>query len=275
MDNKLQLFNSNVFGNLTVIQLDNEPWFIGKEIADKLQYTELKGLYKLLNAEDKKLVNTRFFKDTCKGFEIPLKISPKTRSIMLINESGLYTAMYSSRLPIAVQFRKWITSEVLPTIRKHGAYLTDILIEQTLTNPDYLIQIATKLKEERQLRYEAERLVQINKPKIVFSDAVASSKSSILIGDLAKLLKQNNVDIGQRRLFEYLREKGYLMKQGTSRNLPTQRAMEMGLFQIKETTQNSPNDGVKIFRTTKVTGKGQIYFINHFLKQNEEVVYKC
>ena len=182
----------------------------------------------------------------------------------VINESGLYSLVLSSKLPTAKKFKRWITSEVLPSIRKNGMYAT----EELLNNPDLLIAVVTKLKEERELRQTLEEEKKINAPKIIFADAVSSSKTSILVGDLAKILKQNNVDFGQKRLFAWLRENGYLIKRkGSDWNMPTQRSMEQGLFEIKESTHLN-GDGVNVTtKTTKVTGKGQQYFINKLLKE--------
>lgn len=152
------------------------------------------------------------------------------------------------------------------SIRKHGGYLTPAKIEEVLLNPDTIIKLATDLKEERAKRVEVEKQLEINKPKVLFAEAVATAKTSILIGELAKLIKQNGYDIGQKRLFQYLRENGYLIKQkGSAYNSPTQKSMDMGLFEIKERTINH-SDHIEIVKTTKVTGKGQIYFINLFSK---------
>ncbi|WP_305138629.1 phage antirepressor, partial [Dubosiella newyorkensis] len=184
----------------------------------------------------------------------------------IINESGLYSLILSSKLPTAKRFKRWVTSEVLPAIRKHGAYATAPTIDKILDDPDYGIRLLQNLKEEREKRkaLEAQNAVMI--PKAVFADAVTTSDSCILIGDLAKLLRQNGVEIGQKRLFEYLRSNGFLIKRrGADWNSPTQRAMEMGLFEIKETAITHSDGHVTISKTTKVTGKGQVYFVNRFL----------
>lgn len=153
------------------------------------------------------------------------------------------------------------TAEILPSIRKHGMYATDELIN----NPDVFIQVLQELKAERERKAALEAQAEVNRPKIIFADAVAASHNSILIGDLAKLIKQNGVDIGQKRLFEWLRNNGYLMKSGASYNLPTQKSMELKLFEIKERTINNPDGSIRTTKTTKVTGKGQQYFINKLL----------
>lgn len=166
-----------------------------------------------------------------------------------------------SRKPIAKQFKKEV-KKILKTIRLNGMYATDKLLD----NPDLAIQAFTKLKEEREKRLQLEHEAEINKPKVIFAEAVETSKTSILIGELAKLIKQNGIDIGQKRLFTWLRENGYLIKisKRTDYNMPTQRAMELGLFEIKETAITHSDGHISISKTVKVTGKGQIYFINKF-----------
>lgn len=192
--------------------------------------------------------------------------SGQNRSMTIINESGLYSLILSSKLPGAKKFKHWVTSEVLPSIRKHGAYMTPDIIEKTLSDPDTIIRLATTLKEERAQRVKLEAQVERDRPKVLFAKAVETSKSSILIGELAKLLKQNGVEIGQNRLFEWLRQKGYLIsRRGTDFNMPTQRSMEMRLFEIKERSITDPNGSVRITKTPKVTGKGQEYFVQKFL----------
>ena len=183
----------------------------------------------------------------------------------IINESGLYNVILRSDKPEAKPFRKWVTSEVLPTIRRHGMYATPDTVEKMLADPDTTIKLLETIKQERAARLALEAQAEADKPKILFADAVSASHSSILVGDLAKLLRQNGVEIGQNRLFSFLREKGYLCSQGERYNLPTQRSMDRGWFQVKETTINQPNGSVRITRTVKVTGKGQQYFINLFL----------
>lgn len=182
-----------------------------------------------------------------------------------VNEDGLYDVILDSRKPEAKQFRKWITSEVLPTIRKHGAYMTDNIIEKTLSDPDYLIQLATTLKQERQQRIEAERKVAEAQPAVTFTQAVSGSASSCLIGELAKLIDQNGYPMGERRLFRWLREKGYLGTKGERYNIPNQRYIEQGLFELKKGTRSGNNGVMHTTITSKVTGKGQVYFVNKFL----------
>ena len=179
-----------------------------------------------------------------------------------LTESGVYKLVFKSRKPNAEKFTDWIADEVLPSIRKHGMYAVDEL----LNDPDLAIKAFTALKEEKKRNKALQTDNDRMRPKEIFADAVAASHTSILIGDLAKLLKQNGVDIGQKRLFAWMRENGYLIKRrGSDWNMPTQRSMEMGLFEVKESTVNNPDGSVSINKTTKVTGKGQQYFINKFL----------
>lgn len=250
--NELKLFQNSDFGKIQVIDRNGAPWFIGKEIAEILGYTNpQKAIRVHVDAEDKG-VNEM---DTPGG----------KQNVIIINESGLYSLVLSSKLPTAKAFKRWITSEVIPAIRKHGGYITPEKTEELLNNPDFIIQLATELKEERAKRTEAQLQLQAAKPKVIFADAVSASDTTILIGDLAKLLKQNGHDIGQKRLFEWLRQNGFLIKRyGADYNSPTQRAMEMQLFEIKETAITHADGHVSISKTTKVTGKGQVYFVNLF-----------
>ena len=182
-----------------------------------------------------------------------------------LTESGVYKLVFKSNKENAERFQDWVCGEVLPSIRKHGAYMTEKTLEQAIADPDFLIKLATELKNEQAKRKELETKVAEDKPKVLFADAVETAQTSILVGDLAKLIKQNGIDIGQKRLFSYLRENGYLIKNGSSKNMPTQKSMEMNLFEVKERTINNPDGTVRITKTTKVTGKGQTYFINKFL----------
>lgn len=252
--NDIQIFKNDSFGAVRTVEVEGIPYFVGKDVAEILGYSDTnKAITMHVDDEDKKLND---------------KSSPSfgQRGATLINESGLYSLILSSKLPKAKEFKHWVTSEILPTIRKHGAYMTDSVIEQALTSPDFLIQLATQLKEEQAQRKALEQRVEADRPKVVFADAVSASNSTILIGDLAKLIKQNGHDIGQKQLFAWLRDNGYLMKYGTSYNLPTQKAMDLGLFKVKETAVTHSDGHVTVNSTVKVTGKGQQYFINIFLK---------
>lgn len=190
----------------------------------------------------------------------------RQQNTTVISESGLYNVILLSRKPEAKKFKRWVTHEVLPTIRRHGAYVTPTKLEELMNDPDSWIKVLTALKEERTAKEQLQLQATENKPKVIFADAVSVSDGTILIGELAKILKGNGVEIGQNRLFEKLRQDGYLIKRkGTDYNAPTQKAMELGLFRVKETAITHSDGHVTISKTTKVTGKGQQYFINLFL----------
>lgn len=249
---ELQIFKNNEFGEIRTVEIDNKPYFVGKEIAEILGYSDTNQAIRKHVDEDDKL--TRNFDG-----------SGQNRNMTVINESGLYSLILSSKLEGAKKFKKWVTSEVLPAIRKTGMYATEELLE----NPDLAIQAFQKLKEERAKRKLLEETVEEQKPKVLFAETVETSKTSILIGDLAKIIKQKGHDIGQNRLFIWLRENGYLIKSGERKNMPTQMSMNLGLFEVKERTVNNPDGSVRITKTTKVTGKGQIYFVNKFIINQE------
>lgn len=250
MLDELKIFKNQEFGQIRTVQLNNETYFVGKDVATALGYERAtKAIQDHVDEEDKDVV--------------PIQDSiGRMQNTPVITESGLYALIFGSKLESAKRFKHWVTSEVLPSIRKHGVYAVDELLD----NPEMAIKAFTALKEEREknklLQEENTRM----KPKEIFADAVATSHTAILIGDLAKILKQNGIETGQKRLFAWMRDKGYLIKRnGTDYNMPTQKSMELGLFEIKESTINNPDGSVRINRTTKVTGKGQQYFINKFL----------
>lgn len=248
--NNLKIFENAEFGQIRTAEVDGEPWFVGKDVAEALGYAEPR------SAVSKKV------EEVDRGVA-EMETPSGKQNMTIINESGLYALIFGSKLESAKRFKHWVTSEVLPTIRKHGAYAVDEL----LNNPEMAIKAFTALKEEREKNKRLQTDVDRMKPKEIFADAVSASKTSILIGDLAKILKQNGINTGQNRLFETLRKDGYLIKQkGSNWNMPTQRAMEMGLFEIKESTHIDGNGCNVTTKTTKVTGKGQQYFINRYLK---------
>lgn len=234
MDN-LKIFKNDMFGEIRTISKDNEIWFVGKDVATALGYSNTRdALSRHVDSEDK---DTVVISDGIQG----------NPNVIGINESGLYSLVLSSKLPTAKQFKRWVTSEVLPTIRKTGAYMTPQKIEEVLLNPDTIITLAKQIKELQAENQMQAQKIEADRPKTIFADAVAASKSSILIGDLAKILKQNGYETGQKRLFQYLRDNGYLIKRkGADYNSPTQKAMEMGLFEIKETSVALPDDSVKV-----------------------------
>mgnify|MGYP000876799338 FL=1 len=244
----LQIFQNKEFGNVRAVVKDGEPWFIASDVCESLGLSNPTVSVNRLDADERSKFNLG-----------------RQGEVNTVNEYGLYNLVLGSRKPEAKAFKRWITHEVIPAIRKHGGYLTPDKVEEILTNPDAIIRLATQLKEERAKREAAEKVIEEQRPKALFADAVSASKTSILIGALAKLIRQNGVDVGQKRLFEWLRKKGYLIKSGNDKNMPTQRSMEQGLFEVKEGSYVD-GDGVnRITRTTKVTGKGQLFFVNKFL----------
>lgn len=270
----LKFFSNKDFGEIRALLRNGEPWFVGKDIAECLGYSNTKdAISKHIDEEDKKIIQRSqiaTFEILQKGQIATLEIP--NRGLVVVNESGLYSLILSSKLPRAKKFKHWVTTEVLPSIRKHGAYMTDNTIEKALTNPDFLIKLATNLKEEKQKRFEAEKQLEIEKPKVIFAESVQVSQTSILVGDLAKIMKQNGHDIGGKRLFIWLRDNGYLIKRkGTDYNMPTQKAMELKLFEIKETSISHSDGHISISKTPKVTGKGQIYFVNKFKDIKEDM----
>ncbi|WP_455951381.1 phage antirepressor [Arcanobacterium haemolyticum] len=257
MNNNLIPFSYNN-SNVRVIKKGNEPWFVAKDVATVLGLSNYYSSISILEDDETALHS---MEDT----------SGRKQELTIINEPGLYSLILRSRKPEAKEFKRWITHEVIPSIRKHGAYMTPETIEQTLTNPDFIIRLATELKTEQEARKQLEAKVEQDAPKVLFADSVAVSHTSILIGELAKILRGNGINIGQKRLFAWLRDNGYLIRQkGSSWNKPTQRAMDMGLFEIKETVINHSDGHTTTNLTPKVTGKGQLYFINKFLAQDTE-----
>ena len=244
--NEVQLFNFESH-EVRSLLLNNEPWFVGKDVAEALGYSKARNAIAThIDSEDKK--------------DAPIQGTlGGVQEMTVINESGLYSLVLSSKLPSAKKFKRWVTSEVLPALRKTGQYQVKELSGSEL--------MAKALIEAQSVLAAKDKQIEQMKPKVVFADAVATSHTSILVGELAKILKQNGIDMGQKRLFAWLREKGYLIKrQGTDYNMPTQKAMDLGLFEIKEGSYVN-GSGVNITtKTPKVTGKGQQYFINKFLQ---------
>lgn len=267
--NELQIFNNHEFGQMRTVSIDGEPWFVGKDVTAALGYQNASKALADHVDDDDKLNNETL-------------VSLGQRGGWLINESGLYSLVLGSKLPTAKKFKRWVTSEVLPAIRKHGGYMTPEKVEEALLNPDVLIQLATELKEERNknkalhdlaveqdkhIARQNDRIATLE-PKGIFADSVSASDTTILIGELAKIIKQNGTDIGQNRLFQWMRDQKYLIgRKGTDYNMPTQKSMKLGLFTIKETTINHSDGHVSISKTPKVTGKGQVYFVNKFLRK--------
>lgn len=238
-------FNSDQFGQLRVVKDDNgEPWFVARDVCSALGLDHT--AHRRLDADEKGLTKVQ----TLGGVQ----------TVTTINESGLYTLMVRSNKECVKPFRKWVTGEVLPSIRKKGGYIAAAPDE----TPEQIMARAVLLAQDTIARQKAQ--IEELKPKALFADAVAASDGTCLVGELAKMMRQNGVQIGQNRLFEKLRQDGYLGKSGSNYNVPTQRAMEMGLFRIKETSITHSDGHITVQRTAKVTGKGQQYFINRFIK---------
>ncbi|RIJ65502.1 phage antirepressor KilAC domain-containing protein [Rummeliibacillus sp. POC4] len=250
----IEVFKHSMFGELPVLIKNGKEHFTAKVVAKMLGYS---------NPSDAILRHCK--KDGVVFHEVIDSLGRK-QSMKFISEGNLYRLITHSKLPSAERFESWVFDEVLPSIRKHGTYMTPDTIEKVLSDPDTIIKIATQLKEEQAKRMAAEAQVEKQKPKVLFASAVEASETSILIGQLAKIITQNGVKIGQNRLFEWLRDNGYLGKKGAHYNEPTQYSMERGWFEVTERTFNNPDGSIRVTRTTKVTGKGQVYFINKLLQ---------
>ena len=250
--NELQIFNSEEFGSVRTITKDNEPMFCLADVCKALDIT---------NAGN---VKQRLSEKGIHNADTPTKGG--IQNMVFINESNLYKVIFQSRKPSAERFTDWVTDEVIPSIRKNGGYIAG---QETLSDDELmakaLLVAQNKIKERDTIIERQRQKIEADKPKTIFADAVSTSHTSILIGDLAKLICQNGVQIGQKRLFQWLRDNGYLIKCGNSYNMPVQRFVEQGLFEVKESTIQNPDGSVRITRTPKVTGKGQIYFVNKFL----------
>ena len=241
--NELQVFNNAMFGNVRIILQDNEPWFVAKDVCECLEINNSRQALSRLDADEKA--------------DVILNDGSQNRNMNTVNEYGLYSLVLSSRKPEAREFKRWITHDVLPSLRKYGTYSMNI----PRTLPDALKAYASEIEQHNKTK----ALLEAQRPKVIFADAVSTSDTDILIGDLAKLLNQNGHSIGQNRLFERLRNEGFLIsRKGSSYNSPTQRAMEMGLFRVKETAITHSDGRVSLNKTPKVTGKGQLYFINRY-----------
>lgn len=249
--NELQIFNSEEFGEVRTVEIDRKPYFVANDVARALGY---KRPADAVTAHCKGSVKHRYLTD---GGEQELKVIP---------EGDIYRLTVRSKLPSAERFERWVFDEVIPSIRKNGGYIAG---QETMTDEELLanaVLVAQKKIAERDRIIEQQnQKIKADKPKTIFADAVSTSHTSILVGDLAKLICQNGVKIGPVRLFDWMRKNGYLIKSGSSYNMPVQRYVEQGLFEVKESNIQNPDGSVRITRTTKVTGKGQIYFVNKFL----------
>lgn len=248
--NEVMTFSNDEFGTIRTLSINNEPWFVGKDVAEKLGY-----------AKARNAISKHVDEDDALKWGITDALGRK-QDTTFINESGLYSLILSSKLESAKRFKRWVTSEVLPSIRKSGGYISG---QEDMSDADLMAKAL--LVAQRQID-ERQKQIEEMTPHAILGQAITTANTSILVGDLAKLLRQNGIDIGGRRLFEWMRENGYLIKRkGTDWNLPTQRSMDMKLFEIKESVHIDGNGCNKISRTPKVTGKGQAYFINKFINQ--------
>ena len=252
--NELQVFKHESFGNVRVIERGGEPWFVAADVCKALEIGNPSMALERLDADEKMTLSSTESHSGQRG---------GAQQYSIINEPGLYSLVLGSRKPEAKEFKRWVTHEVIPAIRKHGAYATPRTVEQMIADPAAAIKILTALKDEQERRKELECKMEQDEPKVLFAKAVETSDTTILVGQLAKLIRQNGIEIGQNRLFKWLRANGYLMKH---QNIPTQYSMERGLMEIKERTVNNPDGSVRITQTPMITGKGQTYFVSLFLK---------
>lgn len=241
--NDLKIFNNEEFGEIRTVVVNEEPMFCLTDICKALEMSNPTMVAQRLDDDERT--------------KLDLGRQGETN---FITESGLYAVILRSDKPNAKKFRKWVTSEVLPSIRKNGGYIAG---QENMTDDELM---AKALMVAQNKIAERDKQIERMKPKEIFADAVSASETSILVGDLAKLISQNGYKIGQKRLFEWLRTNNFLIKCGSSRNMPQQRFVEQGLFEVKESNAQNPDGSVRITRTTKVTGKGQIYFVNKFMK---------
>lgn len=248
----IQIFKNEQFGQIRVVERDGEPWFVAVDICGALDIANSRDALTRIDEDEKGVALT----DTLGG----------AQEVAVVNEPGLYSLVLGSRKSEARAFKRWITHDVIPAIRKTGMYATPATVEAMLANPDTMIQVLQAFKDEREQRLALETRVVADAPKVAFADAVETSTDSCLVGQLAKIIRQNGYEIGANRLFEYLRKEGYLYRAGSNRNMPTQRSMEAGWFEVKESVLENPDGSIRVVRTPKVTGKGQIYFVNKFLR---------
>lgn len=255
--NDMKIFENSEFGAVRVVDVNGEPWFVARDVASALGYVDTTQAIRMHCEKAKDF----------RGVEMTATATP----MKIIPEEDVYALIFGSHLESAKQFRRWICDEVLPAIRKHGAYLTPARLEEALLNPDTLIRLATTLKAEREKRQALEAQAAADRPKVVFAESIEVAKTSILVGEMAKLIKQaTGYEMGQNRFFDWLRAHGYLHKSGSARNMPTQRCIDAGWMEIKEGTRIGSGGECHITRTPKVTGRGQIYFVNLFRKRAAE-----
>ena len=252
--NDMKIFENSEFGAVRVVDVNGEPWFVAKDVLRALDYADDYNPSRAMQA----------IPGEWKGVH-RMHTPGGEQEMLIISEQGLYFFLGRSDKPKALPYQMWVAGDVVPTIRKHGGYLTPAKLEEALTDPDTIIRLATNLKAEREKRQALEAQAAADRPKVVFAESIEVSKTSILVGEMAKLIKQaTGCDMGQNRFFEWLRANGYLHKGGSARNMPTQRCIDAGWMEIKEGTRIGSSGECHITRTPKVTGKGQIYFVNLF-----------
>ncbi|MFC9728297.1 BRO family protein [Bacillus cereus] len=255
--NQLQVFNNEEFGRVRTVVQSEDVWFVAKDVAEVLGYNNTSKAIQMHVDEDEKA-------------DLPIWDGRQNRNQKVINESGLYSLILSSKLPSAKAFKKWVTSEVLPSIRKHGAYMTDQVLEQAVTNPDFAIGLLTKLKEEKEKLAAAQQQIVQQQPLVTFAEACMQSNQTLKVGEVAKLAMKQGVKIGQKRLFDKLREWGLMFKNSTE---PTQKGCERELFEVSQGVKKKPNGEAFTWTTTYVTPKGQAYIIDRLKReQNQEAV---
>lgn len=253
MNNKIQQFDFRGASLRTLTDKAGEPWFVAKDVCDILELTNPAVALQSLDDDEKTNLSNSYV------------WSESGRRPLIISEPGLYRLVMRSRKPEAKEFQRWVTHEVLPQIRKTGGYIPTTAADDDMTILAKAVMIGQRTMEaqKQKIAEQQTRIVELE-PKARFADAVAASDGTCLVGELAKMLRQNGMDIGQNRLFRLLQADGYLGKSGSNRNVPTQRAMDLGLFRIKETTVTHADGHTTVSRTPKVTGKGQRYFIDRY-----------
>lgn len=253
--NELQIFDNKEFGEVRMAEIDGKPHFVATDVAIALGYSTPRDA----------------ISRHCKGV---VKHDTPTlggiQQLSYISEGDVYRLIIRSKLPSAEKFERWIFDEVIPSVRKNGGYISgqENLTDEELLSKALLVAQNKIADRDRIIASKQERIEQM-RLKEIFADSVATSKNSILIGDLAKMICQNGVEIGQKRLFDWMREKGYLIKTGSLKNLPTQKSIDLGIMEVKERALNNPDGSVRITLTPKVTGKGQVYFVNKFLGERK------
>lgn len=249
--NDIKVFENPNFGQVRTVMQGNDPWFVAADVCRALEIGNVTDAIGRLDADERTLVS--------------IEGGSNRLPVNAVNEPGLYALVLGSRKPEARAFKRWITHEVIPDIRKHGMYATDNTVERMLDNPDAMIALLERYRDEKAQRLALEAKAEKDAPKVLFADSVASSNQSILVGHLAKMMRQNGFEVGQNRLFDILRKDGFLCATGDRRNMPSQKSMEAGLMEIKERSINNPDGTIRLTITPMVTGKGQVYFVNRYL----------